>query len=59
MNNIRLFGDHEAYLILYTSYLVRIQLQVFEAGIKALGIIELAEKPEEQEKQAMINIFTN
>ncbi len=55
LDNTRLFGDHEPYLILYTSYLAKIQLPVFEAGIKALGIIDLAEKLDEQEKQSVIN----
>ena len=44
MDRLRLFGDHEPYHVLYASYLVRIHKSLFEAGIKALGIIEVFEK---------------
>ncbi len=55
LDNTRLFGDHEPYLILYNSYLARIDNNLFKAGIKALGILDLAEKLGEQEKRSIID----
>ena len=55
LDNVRLFGDHEPYLILYNSYLARIDNDLFSAGIKALGILDLAVKLGDQEKHPIIN----
>lgn len=53
MDRLRLFGDHEPYHALYSSYLVRTHKSLFEAGIKALGVIEVLEKQECKNKEVL------
>ncbi len=57
MDRIRLFGDHEPYHILYTSYLVRVHRYLYEAGIKALSLTELLEKEKIENQEILEKIL--